>query len=88
MQSSDEKDNRILQLENENRMLQDQIFLLNNKVDILTQGILHAAKQRYGASSEKTPKINGQYYLIDEGAIENAVEADTSLVHIKAHKDL
>jgi transposase len=86
MQSLDEKEQRILQLENEKRQLLEQITLLNNKVDILTQGILHAAKQRFGASSEKTHRIDGQYSFLDGENIENTVEADTSVISIKAHK--
>lgn len=55
MQSSDEKERHIITLKNENRKLQEQVALLNNKVGILTQALLHAAKQCFGASSEKTP---------------------------------
>ena len=57
MQSPDEKDQRIIQLENENRMLQEKVERLEHNVEALTQAILHASKQRFGASSEKTPQI-------------------------------
>lgn len=49
MQLSDEKDQRIIQLE--------KVNLLEHNVEVLTQAVLHAAKQRFGASSEKTPPI-------------------------------
>jgi hypothetical protein len=34
--------------------------MLEHNVELLTQAVLHASKQRFGASSEKTPKIDGQ----------------------------
>lgn len=86
MQSLEEKEQHITKLENENRKLQDQVALLNNKIEILTQAVLHAAKQRFGASSEKTPQINGQYLLFDEEIIQNAIEPDSSVINIKEHK--
>lgn len=64
MQFSDEKDQRIKQLENENRKLQEKVKLLEHNVDVLTQAVLHASKQRFGASSEKTPQAYGQCCLL------------------------
>jgi uncharacterized coiled-coil protein SlyX len=62
MQSANEKERRIKELENENRLLLDKIERLEHNVEALTQAILHASKQRFGASSEKTPPIEGQYF--------------------------
>lgn len=42
---------------------------------------MHAAKQRFGASSE-----NGQYLLFDEKIIENIVEPNSSVIKIKERK--
>ncbi len=53
---------------------------------LLTQALLHAAKQRFGASSEKTPQINGQYLLFDEEIIENTVEPASPVINIKKRK--
>jgi transposase len=82
MQSSYEKDQRIRQLENENRMLQEKVNLLEHNVEILTQAVLHAAKQRFGASSEKTPPIYGQCFLFGELIDQSPDEAE----NIKEHK--
>ena len=41
MQSSDEKDQRIKELENENRILQEKVKSLEHNVEILTQAVLH-----------------------------------------------
>ena len=65
MQFLDEKDLQIKQLENENKELLEKVKKLEHNVEVLTQAILHAAKQRFGASSEKTPKIDGQCSLLD-----------------------
>ncbi|HEX2925826.1 MAG TPA: IS66 family transposase [Ruminiclostridium sp.] len=86
MQSLEEKEQYIITLENEKIKLQEQVALLNNKVEVLTQALLHAAKQRFGASSEKTPQINGQYLLFDEEIIENTAESDSSIISIKKRK--
>ena len=63
MQHLYEKDNRIKELENENKKLQEKVQSLEHNVEVLTQAVLHAAKQRFGASSEKTPQIYGQCLL-------------------------
>ncbi|MFT8349325.1 hypothetical protein [Clostridium saccharoperbutylacetonicum] len=49
MQSLDQKDLRIKELENENKKLQEKVNILEHNVELLTQAVLHAAKQRFGA---------------------------------------
>ena len=46
MQSLDEKNQRIKELENENIKLQEKVDLLEHNVEVLTQAVLQAAKQR------------------------------------------
>lgn len=82
MQYLDEKDQRIRQLENEKRMLQEKVELLEHNVEILTQAVLHAAKQRFGASSEKTPQIGGQCFFFGE----QIDETENKVISIKEHK--
>lgn len=79
MQSFDEKDKRIQQLENENKRLYEKVTQLEHNNEVLTQAVLHAAKQRFGASSEKTPQVDGQCFLFDE-------EIGASVINIKEHK--
>ena len=86
MQYSDEKDQRIKNLENENRKLQEKVQSLEHNVEVLTQAVLHAAKQRFGASSEKTPQIYGQCFLFGELIDENSDETENKVVNIKEHK--
>jgi transposase len=86
MQFSDEKDQRIKELENENRKLQEKVDLLEHNVEVLTQAVLHAAKQRFGASSEKTPQIYGQCFLFGELIDEISDEAENKVINIKEHK--
>lgn len=86
MQCSDEKDQRIKELENENRMLQEKVQSLEHNVEILTQAVLHAAKQRFGASSEKTPQIYGQCFLFGELTDGIPGEAENKVINIKEHK--
>lgn len=84
MQFSDAKDLKIKQLENENLQLHKQIKELEHNVEVLTQAVLHAAKQRFGASSEKTPKIDGQCSFLDEASDE--ISEDVKVIKIKEHK--
>lgn len=86
MQSSDEKDQRIRQLENENRTLQEKVNLLEHNVEVLTQAVLHSAKQRFGASSEKTPQIYGQCFLFNELIDGISDETENKVINIKEHK--
>ncbi|MBZ9634188.1 IS66 family transposase [Clostridium sp. FP1] len=86
MQSFDEKNQRIRQLENENRMLQEKVSLLEHNVEILTQAVLHASKQRFGASSEKTPLIYGQCFLFGELIDEFSDKTENKVINIKEHK--
>lgn len=53
---------------------------------VLTQAVLQAAKQRFGASSEKTPHINGQCFLFGELIDEIADKNETNVINIKEHK--
>ena len=84
MQFLDEKDLRIKQLENQNKQLLKKVEMLEHNVEILTQAVLHAAKQRFGASSEKTPKIDGQCSLLNE--IINDIPDEVKVINIKEHK--
>ena len=86
MQSLDEKDQLIRQLENENRELQEKVYLLEHNVEVLTQAVLHAAKQRFGASSEKTPQVYGQCFLFGELIDESLDETENKVINIKEHK--
>ncbi len=86
MQSSGEKNQRIRQLENQNRTLQEKVDLLEHNVEVLTQAVLHAAKQRFGASSEKTPQIYGQCFLFGELIDEISDETENNVINIKEHK--
>lgn len=86
MQYSDEKNQRIKELENENRKLQEKVQSLEHNVEVLTQAVLHAAKQRFGASSEKTPKIYGQCFIFGELIDEIPYEDDNKVINIKEHK--
>lgn len=81
MQFLDEKDLRIKQLENQNKQLLKKVEMLEHNVEILTQAVLHAAKQRFGASSEKTPKIDGQCSLLNE--IINDIPDEVKVINIK-----
>lgn len=58
--------------------------MLEHNVELLTQAVLHASKQRFGASSEKTPKVDGQCSLLGETCDE--IPDETKIVHIKEHK--
>mgnify|MGYP005815878133 CR=1 FL=1 len=86
MQYSDEKDQRIKELEIENRILLEKVQSLEHNVEVLTQAVLHAAKQRFGTSSEKTPQIYGQCFLFDELIDEIPGEAENKVINIKEHK--
>jgi len=86
MQYVDEKDRRIKQLENENKKLLEKVEQLEHNVDALTQAILHASKQRFGASSEKTPQIEGQSSLFGEEFTNNVTLTDSTIITIKEHK--
>jgi transposase len=84
MQFLDSKDLRIKELENTNRKLQEKVNILEHDVELLTQAVLHASKQRFGASSEKTPQIEGQYSFLDE--IIDPIIDETKVINIKEHK--
>lgn len=86
MQTVDEKDQRIRQLENENQKLQEKIDRLEHNVEALTQAVLQAAKQRFGASSEKTPPTQGQASLFGEEDADNFSLPYASVISIKEHK--
>lgn len=53
-------------LRKENEQMQKRIKALEHNVEALTQALLQAAKQRFGASSEKTPDYEGQQNLFEE----------------------
>jgi transposase len=86
MQSANEKEQRIKELENENRLLLDKIERLEHNVEALTQAILHASKQRFGASSEKTPKSEGQCSIFGEEAEANGALIGAPVITIKEYK--
>jgi transposase len=86
MQSSYQKDQRIKELENENRMLLEKVERLEHNVEALTQAILHASKQRFGSSSEKTPQTEGQCSIFGEEAKDYGAFSDATVITIKEHK--
>ena len=86
MQSIDEKDQRIKQLEIENQKLQEKIDKLEHNVEALTQAVLHASRQRFGASSEKTPPTEGQASLFGDVEDENRPLPFAPVIHIKEHQ--
>ena len=86
MYSADEKNQRIKQLENENILLQDKIKRLEHNVEALTQAVLHAAKKRFGASSEKTSQSEGQCTIWGEELGDSITTDHITVVNIKEHK--
>jgi len=86
VQTIDEKDKRIKQLEREKKQLEEKIERLERNIEALTQAILHASRQRFGASSEKTPQIEGQYSLFDDEYTENVTVTEAPVITIKEHK--
>ena len=86
MQSANEKDQRIKQLENENKNLQEMVKRLERNVEALTQAVLHASKQRFGRSSEKTPQTEGQCSIFGEVITDNITLTGATVIDIKAHK--
>ncbi|MDF2883699.1 MAG: transposase [Clostridiaceae bacterium] len=86
MQYSDEKDQRIKELENENRKLQEKVQSLEHNVGVLTQAVLHPSKQCFGASSERTPQIYGQCFIFGELIDEIPDEPENKVINIKEHK--
>jgi len=85
MQFANEKEQRIKELENENKLLLEKVKQLEHNVESLTQAILQASKQRFGASSEKTPRAEGQCSIFGEEAENygffNGIHAITSKEH-------
>ena len=71
----DTKDAYIKQLEN-------TILSLQKQVDNLTEMILLLRKEKFGSSSEKTPKsqIDGQLSLFNEAELEVSSECDEPIV--------
>lgn len=86
MQLANEKDKRINELEIENKQLMEKVEQLEHNVEALTQAILHASKQRFGASSEKTPQMEEQCSIFGEEARDNEVLNAASVITIKEHK--
>lgn len=86
MNSLNEKDRRIKELENENQKLQDIIKILEHNVEALTQAVLHASKKRFGASSEKTQIPSGQLTIWGEEVGEVISTDSSQVINIKGHK--
>ena len=75
-------------LRKENEIKQKRIEILEHNVEALTQALLQAAKQRFGASREKTPDGNGQLYFF-EGETELPSEEEQAQTQtVKAHARL
>jgi transposase len=85
MHFTDPKDQRIKQLENENKNQQDMIKRLQDNVEALTQAILQSAKKRFGASSEKTQTAE-QYTIWGEETGDRATTDNAPVINIKEHK--
>lgn len=75
-------------LRKENEIKQKRIEILERNIEALTQALLQAAKQRFGASSEKTPPGNGQLYLFGEEAFSSLEEEKPEKQTIRAHSRL
>lgn len=86
MRSEIDKDKRIKELENENRLLLEKVDHLEHNVEALTQAILHAAKQRFGSSSEKTPQSEEQCSIFGEEVKGNEALISDAVITIKEHK--
>ncbi|MHB0929539.1 MAG: IS66 family transposase [Saccharofermentanales bacterium] len=84
MHAADEKDQRIIMLEKENKSLQDKVEILEHNVEALTQAVLQANKKRFGASSEKTPNDTVQTTIWGEDEIIS--EIIPAEITIKEHK--
>ncbi len=52
-------------LRKNNELKQKRIEILEHNVEALTQALLQAAKQRFGASREKAPYGDGQLYFFE-----------------------
>lgn len=74
-------------LREENEIKQKRIELLEHNVEALTQALLQAAKQRFGASSEKTP-AKEQLYLFEGETDLLAKEEKSETQTIKNHTRL
>jgi transposase len=86
MQSADEKDLRIKQLEYEKQEMLEKISRLEHNVEVLTQAVLHAAKKKFGVSSEKTPQTQWQCSIFGEEYPNDLNLIDTRVINIKEHK--
>jgi transposase len=86
MQSADEKDLRIKQLEDEKKEMLEKIRQLEHNVEVLTQAVLHAAKKKFGVSSEKTPQTEWQLSIFGEECSNDLNLVDTRVINIKEHK--
>ena len=75
-------------LREENEIKQKRIEILEHNVEALTQALLQAAKQRFGASSEKTPDDDGQLYLFEEETELPSEEEKAETHAVKAHARL
>jgi transposase len=86
MQFTNEKDLRIKQLEDEKQELLEKIKRLEHNVEALTQAVLHAAKKKFGVSSEKTPQTQWQCSIFGEEYPNDLNLIDTRVINIKEHK--
>jgi transposase len=86
MQSADEKYLRIKQLEDEKKEMLEKIRQLEHNVEVLTQAVLHAAKKKFGVSSEKTPQTEWQLSIFGEECSNDLNLVDTRVINIKEHK--
>lgn len=75
-------------LREENDIKQKRIEILEHNVEALTQALLQAAKQRFGASSERTPNSDEQLYLFEEKSEFQLEEEKEPKQAVKAHTRL
>ncbi|WP_407314497.1 IS66 family transposase zinc-finger binding domain-containing protein [Desulfosporosinus sp. SB140] len=75
-------------LREENEIKQKRIEILEHNVEALTQALLQAAKQRFGASSERTPNSDEQLYLFEEKPEFQSEEEKAPKQTVKAHTRL
>ncbi len=82
----DEKDKRIQQLQSENLFLLEKVKRLEHNVEALTQAVLHSAKKRFGASTERTHQTGDQCSFWETDKTDSMAIVESPVIHIKEHK--
>lgn len=66
----------------------EKIRQLEHNVEVLTQAVLHAAKEKFGVSSEKTPKAEWQLSILGEEYESYQYNTDGSLREVTDRKNI